>query len=594
MGRKLGALKPARFPEIAAQERRLWEAIGSVWQAAGEYIWKAARFKGSFDAAERFEFTPELSDALVRAGRHIEDSILGHARDPEAFTRPSNAEIDVNTPIYKGKPLLPGELRTALTTGLDRATREIGDDAARLLGPRLEEAREQLFRRAFERLSDGARVKIGDILTAEDLQGGSIRDLLLRAMENGENPLKVARDLRAKFANVQNYQWARLSRTEIAFGQNFAMERQYGEAGYVLPRNAGGENIATPPFHPNCFPAGTVVQAPGLCAALRMWYSGDLCEIVLADGSELSATVNHPLLTPRGFVGAGDLRVGDDVIQSLCFQRVLLGDPNVEWFPAAIEDVFVALGEAHGMSTSRVPLAAEDVHGDAQFGNGYVDIVAPNGFLQHDFIACRPEHISGDMLGAARAHAFDFAGSSDLTAMFLRLALTADCRMSRPNHPLSRFRSHVIGSELLRFAPGADANAVFDQPISHGSAIRSERLSEALDAFAGEVAACKVVHVRRVPFAGHVYDLQTLGSLYIANTVLSSNCVCGLTIDPDSGYMLLDVSPTACHICQAHLAEQRILTGGIGRMPVDQPVRAVQPEPPPRVQARLPRRKAAQ
>ncbi|HRU10486.1 MAG TPA: hypothetical protein P5144_14025, partial [Thermoanaerobaculia bacterium] len=72
------------------------------------------------------------------------------------------------------------------------------------------------------------------------------------------------------------------------------------------------------------------------------------------------------------------------------------------------------------------------------------------------------------------------------------------------------------------------------------------------------------------------------------------NCVCGLTIDPDSGYMLLDVSPTACHICQAHLAEQRILTGGIGRMPVDQPVRAVQPEPPPRVQARLPRRKAAQ
>jgi len=322
MGRKLGALKPARFPEIAAQERRLWEAIGSVWQAAGEYIWKAARFKGSFDAAERFEFTPELSDALVRAGRHIEDSILGHARDPEAFTRPSNAEIDVNTPIYKGKPLLPGELRTALTTGLDRATREIGDDAARLLGPRLEEAREQLFRRAFERLSDGARVKIGDILTAENLQGGSIRDLLLRAMENGENPLKVARDLRAKFANVQNYQWARLSRTEIAFGQNFAMERQYGEAGYVLPRNAGGENIATPPFHPNC--------------------------------------------------------------------------------------------------------------------------------------------------------------------------------------------------------------------------------------------------------------------------------VCGLTIDPDSGYMLLDVSPTACHICQAHLAEQRILTGGIGRMPVDQPVRAVQPEPPPRVQARLPRRKAAQ
>lgn len=38
------------------------------------------------------------------------------------------------------------------------------------------------------------------------------------------------------------------------------------------------------------------------------------------------------------------------------------------------------------------------------------------------------------------------------------------------------------------------------------------------------------------------------------------NCVCGVTIDPEGGYMLPDVSATACFVCQAALAEANVLT----------------------------------
>lgn len=252
MGRKLGVLKPARFREIAEQERRVWDKIGEAWFGVGEYLLENLGLPGHFAASEPWSFTPEMQSALMRAARYFEDSVLGHARDPQAFSQPSNAEIDVKSPTYNGKPILPGELRVAMTTGSDRAQKLIGADASQILGPRLEEARQELLRRAFDRLSDGARVKLGDVLTADGLPGGSIRDLLLGSMENGDNPLVVARKLRKQFASVQDYQWARLSRTEVAFGQNFAMEAEYTAAGFVLPKSAQGVPIAIPPLHPNC------------------------------------------------------------------------------------------------------------------------------------------------------------------------------------------------------------------------------------------------------------------------------------------------------------------------------------------------------
>jgi hypothetical protein len=49
---------------------------------------------------------------------------------------------------------------------------------------------------------------------------------------------------------------------------------------------------------------------------------------------------------------------------------------------------------------------------------------------------------------------------------------------------------------------------------------------EALLRFASEVETDKLLDVRRVPFRGHVYNLQTDDGWYTANSIIVHNCQC--------------------------------------------------------------------
>jgi hypothetical protein len=42
------------------------------------------------------------------------------------------------------------------------------------------------------------------------------------------------------------------------------------------------------------------------------------------------------------------------------------------------------------------------------------------------------------------------------------------------------------------------------------------------------VASDKVVKIRNFNFSGHVYDLQSIEGLYIANSIVVKNCRCAL------------------------------------------------------------------
>lgn len=265
MGRKLGALKPARFPEIAEQERRLYGKTLAVWRPIKQHLWRVFRMPGrlALEDAVPFDLTPDMEAALDRAAGWFTKAHIGYAVDERSFSDPSTAAIDVDTPVYKGKPLLPGELRTGYRVGIERAVAVTGADGPALLGIRNEDAQQQLLRSAFRRLSDGARVTLGDALTSEDRHGGSIRTILREAMADGKSPLQTARELRQQYKQIERYDWARLARTETAFAQNFAIEAEYAEEGFVLPKREDGETIETPPFHPNCLCGLTIDPETG-------------------------------------------------------------------------------------------------------------------------------------------------------------------------------------------------------------------------------------------------------------------------------------------------------------------------------------------
>ncbi len=258
-GSKLGHLVPANNPEQAARERALYERIGRAFNGFCRYAWRFCGVPGSFDdialaAAGAYTWDPADQAEFDRATKWFIDGLIGERRDPGAFSDPSTAQVDLHNPLYNGKPILPGELRTAYEVGIDQAVQLTGDDSPQLLGQRNYQAQQDFLRDSFARLTDGARVTIGDHLTGET---NSVKAMLLDAMNEGQNPLKTARELQRAFRDVQGYQWARLARTETSFALNSGAQAEYAARGYVVPTHEG-KSIDLPPYHPNCLCSSTI------------------------------------------------------------------------------------------------------------------------------------------------------------------------------------------------------------------------------------------------------------------------------------------------------------------------------------------------
>ena len=292
----LPGMRPPRTKEQAEGELAIYRKLVRVSRALAAHLWDVLQLPGKSRplATERpwEAWTPREQAEFARAVEWLRTAILGPARDPKAYSIPSNAELDVDLPIWHGRPILPGELRTAYTTGAERAAALLGNDAPALLGIRSEAAKEDLLVRGFERLSDGARVKLADVLTAEGYPGGSVRDLLDASLAEGKNPLVVAKELRQKFGDMEGYQWPRLARTEISFAQNHAARDEYHEAGYRVPTLADGGEIDLPPYHPNCCCSSTIDPLTGWIMPDVALTACELCQAALMDA--LLVTADSP------------------------------------------------------------------------------------------------------------------------------------------------------------------------------------------------------------------------------------------------------------------------------------------------------------
>lgn len=291
-------MRPARTPEQAEWEQRIYRRAVAVWDAFCRHMWRILRLPGTVAAAAVSgapwaSWGPEEKAEFERALKWLQQSMMGYGTSPETYAKPTNAVREVSTPLYDGEPILPGELRTAFRAGLDRAAVILDKDADKLLGGKNEAAIEDMLKRGFERLSVNGRAVIGGILHKPGDRMSSVEGILDEAMAEGKNPLVVARELREKFKQCEDYNWARLARTEVSFAQNHAAQAAYEEAGYRLPRRVEGEGageyIELPAFHPNCVCGSTIAPDTG-------WIMPDVattaCEICQAHLREAQMLTN--------------------------------------------------------------------------------------------------------------------------------------------------------------------------------------------------------------------------------------------------------------------------------------------------------------
>jgi hypothetical protein len=95
---------------------------------------------------------------------------------------------------------------------------------------------------------------------------------------------------------------------------------------------SGGETI-------NCFAPWSPVANIGLRKAMRYDYRGDLIELSAGHMVNLTVTPNHPILTRRGWVLAGEINEGDDLFH--CgFSHSKLGSLDINAMQSSAEHLY--------------------------------------------------------------------------------------------------------------------------------------------------------------------------------------------------------------------------------------------------------------
>lgn len=348
---------------------------------------------------------------------------------------------------------------------------------------------------------------------------------------------------------------------------------QYQGKVYSITPDSGFPMLeARPPYHPHCLLGETPVFAPGKRAASVATYNGPIVDLRLSNSAFVSVTPNHMFLTPTGFARAKDLREGDDVLCSGIFEDVVLRNPDDNNSPATIADIVKSLSASRGMTTTGVPVSPEDLHGDARFMDGNIDIVGPDSLLAGDIESGIPEHLSHLDFSGTDIGLFGLDGCSDTASLLDGLSLAAQSGMGISRERQAALWAEVLPAEPQRVGGVALGNApvlenlvndgignfighdeivdafasqvsitaflrgnVGSGPKPEGDTPFSERPAQDLvgdselamnvgDGSPGAIRVASVVFKGFRNYSGHVYDLQTVSSLYICNGLISSNC----------------------------------------------------------------------
>ena len=180
-------------------------------------------------ADDPFKYTAEQDKVLQEAISRFLSKMAGPDLSRAGF-------VDPDTP----DGIIQEWDRFAYAIGLNRARDMRGDVANALLPDRNAEGIQRLLTDSFDRLSENGKLRL-------ETQLEDIRTVIQEGMAGGASPLDVADRLSQRFDKYNEFEFARLARTEIAFAQTRGLSDQLAAEGVDM----GGVN-PMPPFHPNC------------------------------------------------------------------------------------------------------------------------------------------------------------------------------------------------------------------------------------------------------------------------------------------------------------------------------------------------------
>lgn len=355
---------------------------------------------------------------------------------------------------------------------------------------------------------------------------------------------------------------------------------------YVTEETAG---IVEDHYHDQCVIGSTLVSGPEADAGYRRYFEGEIVTLVTAAGHELTITPNHPVLTDRGWVKAGLLNEGDNLVSAVRSYGDVVGRPDEDDRPTCIEDAVRALGMVSATRRKRVPGAPEQFHGDGFnsevdvvtrdflfWGEGYASLVKPRAELdlhggsvpcpvhralgprvgELELLSGRPLATSaglvrggslGTALGLGQLRGSEFSGfgvrTNGESGVFQPSSDDAAADSVRFRERQNTFSRRVAGGKVgrrwdsARGWVGASAPS-FDPPELESSADEVRAYAELggalLKRLAGGVQIDRLVDKRVGQFSGHVFNLSTSEGWYTANSITVSNCDCEIVCSWDA------------------------------------------------------------
>lgn len=399
------------------------------------------------------------------------------------------------------------------------------------------------------------------------------RELIEGVVEHGESIPELTRRVRRVFDQATEGRARRIAATEASRAVHAAQEMSAAESGVVagfewllsddacplcqmvakqarrvrlgqafavVGDNPDYSTVRHPPLHPSCCLPETPVIAPLGVAGVKTQYDGPVVRLHLGDGSHVTVTPNHMLLTPEGFALASSLVEGDDLLSCEVGEPVGGRDPDDDRMPTPISQVFQSWTEAVGMPTRRVPVAPEHLHGDGRFGQGDIHVVTPHGFLWRHLNPEAAEPTRQGSLVWPDVHGSPFVGLRDLAANLFALRDATDGGVGPLREAKAILRAQSRHAEGIGPGAVADRHAGFAEATTDDRAGDARRLRDCLLGLSGQVASgeVRIIQVETLHYTGPVYDLQTLTSLYLIGPgVVSSNCQCAMTevLTPEFG-----------------------------------------------------------
>lgn len=128
----------------------------------------------------------------------------------------------------------------------------------------------------------------------------------------------------------------------------------------------------------NCFIGSTKVSLANGCANLwRYYHFGDICVIEAEDGSVIECTINHPILTSRGWLKANDIQEGDYLICSPSNNAGVINNKSTR-DDTTFDELFASFDADSVVTTS---LSKFNFHGDMPHED--VDTIIPQNMLPY-------------------------------------------------------------------------------------------------------------------------------------------------------------------------------------------------------------------